>query len=296
MLPRWFGWLVVALVSWGLWAIFAKLAGEELAAMESQALSTIGIVPVVLYFALARDPAPMLKGRWGVWLPLSAGAVSCLGNLPYYGVLSNGAKAATVVPLTSLYPIVTILLAAPLLRERMSPTQILGVCVSLVAIYLFNVPAHGELWSPWLPPVLLAIFLWGVAGFLQKLSTNYISGNKSALWFHVAFVAMGAALAVWVEWPDRLTTRAWLMSAALGFSMALGNAAILLAYADGGKASVVTPMAGLYPLVSIPISLAFLGESIGRRETAGIALALLAVYLLAERSPEEPASASAGGR
>ncbi|RIK72303.1 MAG: hypothetical protein DCC67_19465 [Planctomycetota bacterium] len=281
MLPSWFGWLLLALVSWGLWAVFAKLVGNRLPAMQSQMLSTVGIAPVVLYFALDDAGSSPSGGRLGVLLPLAAGVVSCLGNLPYYGVLSRGAKAATVVPLTSLYPVVTILLAIPLLDESMTSRQAAGVVLSLAAIYLFNVPAKGEFWSPWLPPVLLAIVLWGVAGYLQKLSTNYTSGEKSALWFHAAFVAMGVGMALFISWPRGAAWSTWLLAAALGLSMALGNAAILLAYADGGPASVVTPLAGLYPLVSIPISLAALGERIGRRETLGIVLALVAVYLLA---------------
>jgi drug/metabolite transporter (DMT)-like permease len=280
-LPSWYGWLALALVSWGLWAVFAKLVGSRLSAVQSQALSTIGIAPIVVYFSFAEDSNPQLNWRLGVFLSLAAGAASCLANLPYYGVLSRGAKAATVAPLTSLYPIVTILLAVPLLGESMTLLQMLGVATSLVAIYLFNVPAEGEFWSPWLAPVLLAILLWGIAGFLQKLSTNHVSGEQSSLWFHVAFLVIGLAMFVVVPWPRVPTATTWLLAGGLGLSMALGNAAILLAYADGGKASVVTPMAGLYPLVSLPISLLVLGERIGRREACGIGFALAAVYMLA---------------
>ena len=67
----------------------------------------------------------------------------------------------------------------------------------------------------------------------------------------------------------------------MGFAFALGNLALLAAFARNGKASVITPLAGLYPLVSIPLAIGLLGETVGHRETLGIAVALLAVFALA---------------
>jgi drug/metabolite transporter (DMT)-like permease len=54
----------------------------------------------------------------------------------------------------------------------------------------------------------------------------------------------------------------------------------LLAFSSGGKASIISPLAGLYPLVSIPIAILWLGERIGWRERVGILMALAAVILL----------------
>ena len=77
---------------------------------------------------------------------------------------------------------------------------------------------------------------------------------------------------------------------ALGLFFSLGNFAILLAFASAGKASIIAPLAGLYPLVSVPIAILFLGEKIGLRETAGIALALASVAALSFEKPVAPNS------
>ena len=58
------------------------------------------------------------------------------------------------------------------------------------------------------------------------------------------------------------------------------NYALLAAFSSNGKASVITPLAGLYPLVSIPIAIFLLGERIGWRETLGITLALFSAAAL----------------
>jgi transporter family protein len=59
-----------------------------------------------------------------------------------------------------------------------------------------------------------------------------------------------------------------------------GNVACFQALAAGGKASVVTPMASLYSLVTIPLAVTLLGERVSMREGLGIGLALLAVVAL----------------
>src|ERR1041385_3625969 len=51
-------------------------------------------------------------------------------------VFKSGEKTSTVVPLTALYPLVTILLAVPLLKEKLNRIQLIGVVLALAAIYL----------------------------------------------------------------------------------------------------------------------------------------------------------------
>jgi drug/metabolite transporter (DMT)-like permease len=66
-----------------------------------------------------------------------------------------------------------------------------------------------------------------------------------------------------------------------------------LAFGAGGKASIITPMTGLYPLVSIPIAILALSETMGWRESLGVALALAGVVTLTfESRPNATTSAS----
>ena len=285
MMPRWVRWTLLALVSWGIWAILSKLIGDDLTPAHGQALSTIGLLPILAALAVMREPEAVGNARLGMVFALGAGALSCVGNIPYYQVLASGAKAATVVPVTALYPLVTVLLAVPLLRERLNWVQTTGVVLSLAAIYLFNVGDEESLLSFWLLIALISVGLWGVAGFLQKLATNHLSGARSALWFLAAFVPVGVLIVLRQPLSADVSWRTWLLAIALGFTLALGNFAVLLAYASDGKASVITPLVGLYPLVSIPIAVFLLGERITWRETLGVVFALGGVATLAYESP-----------
>lgn len=311
-MPLWFLWSLLALVSWGIWALLSKLIGDALSAGLSQALSTIGMLPVLAALAFARKaanlptdrarpPHPRREGqgegdggvnlattltmagvrvRRGVAIAVVAGILSCLGNVAYYHALNLGGKAATVIPLTALYPLVTIGLALLLLRERLNRAQLAGVLLSLVAIYLFNVQNDGGFLSGWLAFALLPIALWGVAGFLQKLSTNHLSGEASTFWFLSAFVPVAILILLAQPWPERIAARTWLLAGALGLFFGLGNYALLAAFARQGKASIITPLTALYPVVSVPIAVFFLGENVGAREWAGISLALVSVVAL----------------
>src|SRR5437899_2421911 len=206
---RWLLWTLLAVFCWGIWALLGKLIGEALSPALTQALSTLGLVPVIVVLVascwyrqqqvgrprgigrtLPPDPDPRGEGglptaplqwnvhgsrRRGALLALGAGTLTCLGNVAYYGALNHGAKAATVVPLTALYPVVTILLAVMVLKERLNLFQIVGIVLSLIAIYLFNVQQERGFLSAWLLVALIPVVLWGIAGLLQKLATHNIS-------------------------------------------------------------------------------------------------------------------------
>ena len=82
-----------------------------------------------------------------------------------------------------------------------------------------------------------------VIGFLC-LSKNFRSGGRSRRGFWLAFSS--------------------------GVIASVGNVAYYRALAAGGKASVVTPMASLYSLVTMPLAVTLLGERLSGREALGI--------------------------
>src|SRR5262249_2634619 len=102
-MPPWLLWTILAVFSWGIWAILSKLIGDALSAAQSQALSTLGLVPVAVALGLSRRLSATGE-RWrGMLFAFAAGALACAGNVAYYRALQVGDKAATVVALTGLY-------------------------------------------------------------------------------------------------------------------------------------------------------------------------------------------------
>ena len=290
-MPRWLLYTLMAVVCWGVWALLGRVIGDALSPALTQALSTIGLLPIMLVLWRSQTQKATHQFAFaarGKLFGLGAGVITCLGNIVYYDVLNRGAKASMVVPLTALYPLVTVLLALVVLKERLNLIQGLGIALSIVAIYLFNVQQERGLFSAWLLLALVPIALWGIAGLLQKLATNHISGEVATLWFLLAFVPVAAVILVLERLPPVISGKTWLLVASLGFTFALGNFALLIAFASNGKASIIAPLAGLYPLVSIPIALVALHERIGWREGMGIVMALISVIALScEKRGEE---------
>src|SRR5262249_38674411 len=158
--------------------LLGKVIGDALSPSLTQALSTFGLLPIMLVLwrsqksqKEAHQHGSTTKGKL---FAFGAGVITCLGNISYYDVLNRGAKASMVVPLTGLYPLVTVLLALVVLKEHLNLIQGLGIALSLVAIYLFNVQQEEGFLSVWLLLALIPIALWGIAGLLQKLATNHI--------------------------------------------------------------------------------------------------------------------------
>jgi drug/metabolite transporter (DMT)-like permease len=91
---------------------------------------------IVLTAVFVRRPALRLRG-----LPLAVivgvGCVDTLGNLLYAASSGHGIVSLTSV-LASLYPIVTVMLAAIVLKERIAGIQRLGVLLTLLGVGLIS--------------------------------------------------------------------------------------------------------------------------------------------------------------
>lgn len=292
-MPRWLLWTLLAIACWGVWAVIPTAIGTALSAPQQQALCTIGLLPLLCVLPFRPEPASAANRRRGRWISLAAGVCSSLGNLPYFDLLSRGENAATVVPLSAMYPLVTVLLAVVLLKERLNSVQMLGLALSMAAIYLFNAgqEAGAGFFNRWLIMALLPIGLWGTAGLLQKVATHYVGGAYSALWFHLAFIPIALFLYGREPLAAPISIKHWALVLTLGLTLALGNLAVLAAFASGGRAAIITPLAGLYPLVSLPIALWHFGDRINGRQGVGVACALMAVAMLTYETAPKPAPA-----
>ncbi len=135
---------------------------------------------------------------------------------------------------------------------------------------------------PWLWLSLLTVLAWGAWGLQSKLIVDRMSPWMNQVLFPIGLTPI-------IAWTLRSPAlRAVPGSAARGATFGLltgifggvGNVAFFLAFSTGGKASVVTPLVGLAPLVTVILALFFLKERINTSQTAGLVLALISIYLL----------------
>jgi len=148
----------------------------------------------------------------------------------------------------------------------------------------------------WMIYALGVVAFWGVAGVTQKRSTDFISAELSFTCFSLAFIPL-AGLIVWVghlNW--HIPAKGWALGIASGALSGLGALASFAAYRSGGKASVVTPLAALYPTVTIALAVPLLHERLGLRQVVGVATALAAAMALSYEDSSNLTSTSANTR
>ena len=136
--------------------------------------------------------------------------------------------------------------------------------------------------APWMVLSLLTVALWGGWGLESKIIVDRISPWTNQVLFSLGLVP----LVLWMAFSRNLRRAAGsrrkgtVYGIVTGLLGGTGNIALYLALARGGQASIVIPFVGLAPLVTVVLALALLGESLNRAQIAGVALALVSIYLL----------------
>jgi transporter family protein len=136
-MPTWLVLSISTFVLWGLWGLFAKIASDTIDAKSAAVMQAIGALVVALGLAASMR----FKVEWhasGTTAALFAGFALMLGLIAVTGALANGGKASIVVPITALYPIVSIALGVTFLSESVSLTQASGIGLALAGIVLIS--------------------------------------------------------------------------------------------------------------------------------------------------------------
>jgi transporter family protein len=119
---------------WGLWGFLSKVASHHLPWSAVYLISISGHLAVIAYLGLSGGLGiPWHAG--GAGFALVAGLCMAFGLLCFFKALAAGA-AVVVVPLTALYPVVTVVLSWAILRESLTPQHLAGVVLALAAVWL----------------------------------------------------------------------------------------------------------------------------------------------------------------
>jgi uncharacterized membrane protein len=136
LLPKWLLYALLCIVCWGVWGFLSKLGSDKASPLQMQALFTIGMIPLAVA-ALVQGGLKLDTDRVGVTYGILNGVFTGLGLLAYYAALAKG-KASIVGPVTGLFPLLTVVLALLLLKERMNRVQIAGMVLALASIFILS--------------------------------------------------------------------------------------------------------------------------------------------------------------
>jgi transporter family protein len=135
-MSTWLALSLAALMLWGLWGVFTKVATQHVGPQAAYLLGIFGYLPV-LGILLYETGGKIPWHPWGWAAALAAGMSTAFGLFFFFRALSLGA-ASVVVPLTSLYPVVTVALSWLFLRESLSPRHLAGLILAVLAVWLLS--------------------------------------------------------------------------------------------------------------------------------------------------------------
>ena len=132
----WLQLSLAALILWGLWGFLSKIV---LNSMNWKSLflfsSVASMIFITFFFVIAK---PTVAFNMQTATAILVGVLGVSASMTFYYALERG-KVSIVVPLTATYPIVTVVLAAVILKEELSLTQGVGVLLAIVAVLLISI-------------------------------------------------------------------------------------------------------------------------------------------------------------
>lgn len=132
-------WLIfsfLALILWGIWGLFSKIANHYSNPSSIYLYGSIGALLVTIFSVLFLDFR--FSGHpLGIVYGLIAGISGGAGVVFFYFAMREG-KASVVVTLTALYPLVTLVLSCIILKEHITIKQTIGIFLAIIAMVLLS--------------------------------------------------------------------------------------------------------------------------------------------------------------
>lgn len=130
---------LITLISWGVSSFISKLSTNKIGG-RGAFWEIVAYAPAIIIISLILYKTKDLLNadRSGIILAMLAGIVGSFGFIGYYMLLSRK-EASLAVPLTSLFPALTAILAFIFLRESVTLPKIIGIILSLIALYLLSI-------------------------------------------------------------------------------------------------------------------------------------------------------------
>jgi drug/metabolite transporter (DMT)-like permease len=239
---------------------------------------------IVVFAALSFAAGAAWPREWAPWRDAMVAGMLLHGF--YIGgvfwAVAHGLPAGLTGLVTGLQPLLTAMLALPLLGERLIPRQWAGIFVGMAGMALIVAPKLGSVDGVPVGPLLVAL------GATLSLAFGTIwqkySKPRTDLRVNAAMQFVGAFVLIapfaWATEAHRFDASAALLGAlawaVLGLSV--GGIAIMLTLLKHGAASKVAPLLFLSPPVAGLMAWALFGEALSGVQLAGMVLAVAGAF------------------
>lgn len=128
---------MLCVLCWGGWALLSKLGSREIPPETMQFLFTIGTLPVCIALLIARR-FKLERSLKGIFYAILNGILAGVGGLALFAAYHTNSNTSLITSATALYPVITVLLAVMVLRERFRSIQVVGLVFAAIAFVIFS--------------------------------------------------------------------------------------------------------------------------------------------------------------
>ncbi|WP_345989620.1 DMT family transporter [Sulfurimonas sp. HSL1-2] len=279
------GWIVLAMVLWGIGWPALKVVTDTAVPVETVTFLRFAIMAVSFLPILYWRRKPLRLNRRTLRFSIAAGALNvAFMYFAFWGVQTGSAGAGGVI-ITVASPILTALLALLVFRTRVTPPQLLGLGVGLFGGMLMLEVWHADLLHSGNVFFIGSAIVWAVLTLLGQQSHTEMEPIHFNFWLAVFAVPIALVPAL----PAGLGTvldQDWRFWTGLLFLAIMGQTvASTIYFVAAGK--IGSARAGSYmflvPLTALAASFLLLGERPSFWLVAGGAVSTAAVYFINAR-------------
>ena len=280
----WLLYALVTMVTWGIWGAFSDQ--PDFPATLTYVVWAISMIPCALV-ALANIKFKLDVRKKSFWLSMGVGLLGAGGQLALFQALKF-APGYLVIPMISVAPIVTVILSAIFLKERVSKLGYVGIALAFVAIICFSLSGKTSetvksAW--WLAFAAIVFIFWGIQALVMKLANNSTPDAESVfVYMAISGVVLIPVALLMTDWsqPVNMGWNGPWMTFCVQILNAIG--AYTLVYANRyGKAMVVAPLAdACAPVISCAISLVLYQTLPSMLQVVGIVAAISCVFIFSK--------------
>ena len=290
-------WLVFAVVTttfWGIWGALIEMPEKAgFPATLGYTVWALTMIPPavvalnIIHWKLEYDGRSIVLGS-------AIGFLGAGGQLILFQALRSG-PAYLVFPFISLSPVVTILLAYWILKERTGTRGWLGIVLALIAIPLLSYQEPGSGAGRgylWIILSLLVFLAWGIQAFIMRFANETMKAESIFFYMMVTGIILIPAALVMTDFsqPINWGFRGPYLAAMIQILNSIGALCLVYAFRFG-KAIIVSPMTNaLAPVLTVIISLAIYMVIPHPIIIIGMVMAVIAAFLMAveEETEVEP--------
>lgn len=281
----WLLYAVITTIFWGIWGAVIEIPEKnDFPATMGYIAWAITTIPCA-FIALKFNNWKLNKDKKSILLGSLVGFTGAGGQIILFQALREG-PAYIIFPIISLYPILTILLSILILKESANKRQFIGILIALIAIFLLSTSDSNGFISEsylWLILAALVFIMWGIQAYAMKFSNNHMSAESIFFYMMTSAIILTPVAYFMTDFSTPINYGINGGILALGIHILNSIGALTLVYAlRYGKAIIVVPLTGLSPVITIILSLLIYMVWPSGFLIAGMILATIAMYLLAE--------------